>query len=90
MRRHLLRPATAIALVGLLAVPAGALGHVSVEPAEADAATEITATFRVPNEGGDDPTVKLDIQLPEGVDDVAPQPVPGWESSVSFSVLAIH
>lgn len=71
-----------LAVVGLLAVPGAASAHVTVEPAQADAATEITATFRVPNERDTDPTTKIDLQLPEGVTGAQPQPVDGWESSV--------
>ncbi len=82
MTRRLLPSAVAVAVAGLLALPGGAAAHVSVEPATADAATEITATFRVPNERDGDPTVKVDLQLPEGVTGAAPQPVEGWVSTV--------
>lgn len=67
-------PAAAFALLG--AVPAFA--HVTLETREAPVASIYKAVFRVPHGCAGKPTVKVRVQIPDGVIAVKPQPKAGW------------
>ncbi len=73
-------PASASALVLVTAGPAAA--HVTPTPSEvpADGFTAVTLTVGHGCEGS--PTTKLEIQVPEGINDVTPQIVPGWNIEI--------
>jgi hypothetical protein len=69
--------AAACALAGL-ALPGGALAHVTISPSyvEADVTTKIT--FETPNERPPHATVSLVIEAPPGVAFSSVEPPPGW------------
>ncbi len=66
--------ATAIAV--LAASPAAA--HVTLEKRQAPVGSYYKAVFAVPHGCSGSPTVKLRIQIPEGVIGIKPMPKPGW------------
>ena len=60
----------------LAALPAGA--HVTLENRQATPASYYKAVFAVPHGCAGSPTVKIRVQIPEGVIAVKPMPKPGW------------
>ena len=63
----------------LLALAAGpALAHVTLEAQEAAVPGSYKAVFRVGHGCEGKPTIKIRVQIPEGVIAVKPQPKPGW------------
>jgi uncharacterized protein YcnI/copper(I)-binding protein len=65
--------------VMLAALPAGtALAHPSLERQEATIGAPYKAVMRVPHGCEGSPTVRVRVQIPEGVISVKPMPKPGW------------
>ena len=64
------------ALAALSASPAAA--HVTLENKQAAVGSYYKAVFAVPHGCAGSPTVKLRVQIPEGVIGVKPMPKPGW------------
>ena len=60
----------------LVAAPAGA--HVTLENRQASVGSYYKAVFAVPHGCAGSPTVKIRVQIPEGVIGVKPMPKPGW------------
>ncbi len=68
-------------MIGIVAAaatasPAGA--HITLEKREASPASYYKAVFAVPHGCAGSPTVKIRVQIPEGVIAVKPMPKPGW------------
>jgi periplasmic copper chaperone A len=68
------------ALLALAASPASA--HVSLETKQAAIGASYKAVFAVPHGCTGSPTVKLRVQIPEGVIAVKPMPKAGWSVDV--------
>jgi uncharacterized protein YcnI len=66
----------AFAAAALLASPAAA--HVTLENRQATPASYYKAVFAVPHGCAGSPTVKIRVQIPDGVIAVKPMPKPGW------------
>ncbi len=81
------RTAIALTAVFVLAVPAGAGAHVTLQPEEATAGDFTVLDVRVPNERDDASTAKVDVQLPPGFPFASYQPVPGWSVKVRMEKL---
>ncbi|MGG4543310.1 YcnI family copper-binding membrane protein [Bacillus velezensis] len=71
--------AVTLSLVGFTAT---ASAHVSVKPAESVAGSWETYTMKVPVEKNE-PTTKVVLKMPAGVEFQQYQPIPGWKTSVS-------
>jgi uncharacterized protein len=71
------------AVAALLAAPAAAQAHVTVQPDSAAPGGFTRLDVRVPNERDDAGTTKVDLQLPPGFISAAYEPVPGWKVTVS-------
>jgi len=56
-----------------------ASAHVTLETAQAAAGSYHKTVLRVPHGCGGSATVKLRVQIPEGMISVKPQPKPGWQ-----------
>lgn len=67
---------TATAIVMLAASPAGA--HVSLENRQATVGASYKAVFTVPHGCAGSATIKIRVQIPEGVIAVKPMPKAGW------------
>ena len=67
---------TAVALVAVGTAAASA--HVTLETQQAPVASIYKAVFRVPHGCKGSATVKVRVQIPEGVIAVKPMPKPGW------------
>ena len=67
---------TVIALAALVVSPASA--HVTLEKRQAPVGSYYKAVFAVPHGCAGSPTVKLRVQIPEGVIGIKPMPKPGW------------
>lgn len=67
-------PALAILAAGATAASA----HITLESQQAPVASTYKAVFRVGHGCEGKPTVKVRVQIPEGVIAVKPQPKPGW------------
>jgi uncharacterized protein len=80
------RIAAALAAGGLLAWPAVAGAHVSVQPDTATAGGFTRLDVRVPTER-DVPTTKVQLQLPDGFAEASYEPVPGWKVKVTHAKL---
>jgi uncharacterized protein YcnI len=69
-----------VALLALAISPAGA--HVSLETKQAAVGASYKAVFAVPHGCVGSPTVKIRVQIPEGVIAVKPMPKAGWSVDV--------
>ncbi len=70
---------TILSAAALLALSATtALAHVTLETQEAPVASTYKAVFRVGHGCEGKPTIKIRVQIPEGVIAVKPQPKTGW------------
>lgn len=69
---------TTLAAVLLALGTGGAFAHVSLETKEAPVPSTYKAIFRVPHGCEGKPTLKVRVQIPEGVIAVKPQPKAGW------------
>ncbi|HVL94646.1 MAG TPA: YcnI family protein [Solirubrobacteraceae bacterium] len=69
----------AAAAATVLALPAAAQAHVTIQPRELPAGGFTVINVRVPNERDDASTTKVDVQLPDGFVFASYQPVPGWK-----------
>src|SRR5258705_9693510 len=65
-----------VTLAALAASPASA--HVTLEKRQAPVGSYYKAVFAVPHGCAGSPTVKLRVQIPEGVISIKPMPKPGW------------
>jgi uncharacterized protein YcnI len=86
----LLAAAVTVTAIGALTVSA-ASAHVTVQPSTAtQGASDVTFSFRVPNEEDSADTTQLEVQFPTDhpIPSVAVQPTPGWTSKVSTTKLA--
>ena len=66
----------AIWAAAVVTSPAGA--HITLENRQATPASYYKAVFAVPHGCAGSPTVKIRVQIPEGVIAVKPMPKPGW------------
>ena len=82
-----LRIAVAAAVVSALAVTPIAAAHVTMNPREWEAGGFARFDVRVPNERPNASTTEVTVQLPEGLNFVSFQAVPGWERSVEMVEL---
>jgi uncharacterized protein YcnI len=69
-----------ILLAALAASPAGA--HVHLEGKQATVGSSYKAVFAVPHGCSGSPTIKIRVQIPEGVIAVKPMPKAGWSVDV--------
>jgi uncharacterized protein YcnI len=67
-------------LSAFIAVPA--IAHVTLERNEAPVGAPYKAVLRVPHGCDGSPTIKLTVQIPEGVIAVKPMVKPGWQIDV--------
>ena len=66
----------------VLAAPAAAQAHVTLNPREVTAGSFTVMNVRVPNERDDAGTVKVDVRFPDGFYSVLYKKVPGWKVKV--------
>jgi uncharacterized protein YcnI len=75
-----------IALLALLAAPVPAFAHVVAAPGEAKAGSYSAIAFRVGHAcGAGDTTLKLRVEIPDGVASARPQPKTGWTVDIEKS-----
>jgi uncharacterized protein len=77
-----------VVTLGVLAVPAVAQAHVTLQPKTAAAGAYVVEDVRVPNETDDAVTTKVAVQFPEGFASASYQPVDGWSVKVVKEKLA--
>jgi uncharacterized protein YcnI len=78
----------ALAAGALLAAPAAAGAHVTLNPSTVPAKGFAELLVRVPNETDNTNTTKLDIKFPHGFVQVSYEPRPGWTFNVQKTKLA--
>jgi uncharacterized protein YcnI len=67
-------------VVGASALLAGtAFGHVTLATGEAPVGAAYKAVLRIPHGCDGTATIKISVQVPDGVIEVKPQPKPGWQ-----------
>jgi uncharacterized protein len=84
-RTRKLAAATAVAM---LAVPAAAQAHVTLQPTSAPAGAFMVMDVRVPTERDNASTAKVDVRFPAGFASASYQAVPGWRVQVIKKKLA--
>lgn len=67
---------------------AAAYSHVTLEAQQAVAGSTYKAIFRVPHACGESPTIRIRVQIPDGVTAVLPQPKAGWQLATVKAKLA--
>jgi uncharacterized protein YcnI len=65
-------------LLGAALAASSANAHVTLENRQATPASYFKAVFAVPHGCAGSPTVKIRVQIPDGVISVKPMPKPGW------------
>src|SRR5215510_2953358 len=75
---RLAMPATLLGLVIVLA-PSAVLAHVTLEQQQAPVGTPYKIVLRVPPGYGESATIRLSVQIPEGVIAIKPIMKPGWQ-----------
>lgn len=73
--------AVAFATAALAVIATTAHAHVTLEQQQAVANSTYKAVLRVPHGCEGSPTVRLRVQVPDGMVNVKPQPKAGWELS---------
>jgi uncharacterized protein YcnI len=73
----------ALVLAAVVAAPAAAQAHVTLQPDTAPAGGFTRLDVRVPNERDDAATTKVDVQFPAGFEFASYGPVPGWSVKVT-------
>ena len=86
MNRIALR--AAFAALCVVAVPASATAHVTLQPAELPAGEFKRVDVRVPNERDDASTTKVEVKFPPGFIFLSHERVPGWRTTVKMAKLA--
>jgi periplasmic copper chaperone A len=81
------RRAIVVALAAALSAAPVAAAHVTMDPGEWEAGGFGRFDVRVPNERPNATTTEITLQLPEGLEFVSFQDVPGWERSVEMVEL---
>jgi uncharacterized protein YcnI len=72
----------AAVMVGLVVLATPSFAHVTLAVKEAPVGADYKATFRVPHGCKGSATVKLSVEIPEGMVGVKPQPKPGWQIEI--------
>ena len=82
--------AGAAAGVAIVALPAAAQAHVTVQPATTDGGGFTAVAFRVPNERDDASTIKVQVSMPAGqpIGSVQTRPMAGWKVTTQTRHLA--
>jgi uncharacterized protein YcnI len=88
MMRKLTTTLGILAGVMLLALPA--FGHVTVRTDNAEPGGFAVYTVRVPNESDTGSTIRIEVQLPDGLEASRYQPKPGWNMTIANGVLLIE
>jgi uncharacterized protein YcnI len=70
------------AVAALLALPAAASAHVTIQPKEQPAGGFTVINVRVPNETDDTDTTQVRVQMPDGFESASYEPVAGWKVKV--------
>jgi uncharacterized protein len=78
----------AAALAAVLALPAVAAAHVTVQPAQAPAGGFARLDVRVPSEDPSKATTKVEVRMPPGFAEGSYEPVAGWRVAVAKRKLA--
>ncbi len=76
------RTITLAVAAAMLAAPAAAQAHVTLQPEQAPAGAFTRLDVRVPNEREDASTTKVEVKFPPGFEFVSTEPVPGWTAKV--------
>lgn len=84
---RIFRHAVVATVLAMAAAPA-AFAHVTLETRQAPASSTYKAVLKVPHGCGGSPTVRIRVQIPEGVIGVKPQPKAGWELAIVKGPLA--
>ena len=87
-RPHTKTVAALLALAGAGLCAATAHAHVTLETAQAQAGTGYKAVLRLPHGCKGAATVRLSVQIPDGVIAVKPQPKPGWQIEITHGPYA--
>lgn len=78
-----------ILIASAAAFGAGAANaHIVLAETEADAGAYYAGEFRVSHGCDGSPTVRLRIEIPEGVESAKPRPKPGWSIAIETETLA--
>src|ERR1700710_1266597 len=72
------KPLLVIAFAAAAVVTSSATAHVTLENRQATPGSYYKAVFAVPHGCAGSPTIKIRVQIPDGVISVKPMPKPGW------------
>ena len=81
------RALIAVLVAAILALPAAAAAHVTLQPETAPAGGFARFDVRVPNERDDATTAKVEVQMPDGFVFASYEPVAGWKAQVKTEKL---
>jgi uncharacterized protein YcnI len=65
--------------LAIVLAPSDGLAHVTLEQQQAPVGTSYKIVLRVPHGCGDSATIRLTVQIPEGVIAIKPMIKPGWQ-----------
>jgi periplasmic copper chaperone A len=73
------RPLAKVLGLAIALAPSTALAHVTLEQQQAPVGAPYKIVLRVPHGCGDSATIRLSVQIPEGVIAIKPMVKPGWQ-----------
>src|SRR5687768_16299026 len=88
MTRRITSTVGLLAALMTLAMPA--FGHVTVRSDNPEPGGFAVYTVRVPNESETGSTIRIEVQIPDGLEASRYQPTPGWTMSIENGVLLIE
>jgi uncharacterized protein YcnI len=80
---RILIPLLALVVIGVGVTATPVLAHVDVADSTVQPNGDASVTFSFDHGCDGEPTTSLRVQVPEGVSDVVPQPVDGWQTASS-------
>ena len=73
-----------------LALSSPVLAHIDPDPTEAQAGSNLSVGFTVEHGCDGSPTTSLDMRLPDGVTEVAPEAPDGWAGSITDNAITFE
>lgn len=77
----------ATCIAGVLTLSSPVAAHIDPNPTEAQAGSTLSVGFTVEHGCDGSPTIQLDMRLPDGVTDAAPDDVDGWDGSIDGNIV---
>jgi periplasmic copper chaperone A len=76
-----------VSAVAAMALASPAFAHIDPDPSEAQAGSTLSIGFTIEHGCDSSPTIQIDMRLPDGVTNAAPDPFDGWTAKLDGNVV---